>query len=136
VSAYRINVQRILLAAAIAVMPAIAVAQAKSDVPIMLGGNSDEDACASAGVVAGLNRRGDGFLSVRNGPGGHYAETDRVYNGRQVHICANKGTWMAVIYGGDGRDCGVSSPWPKQLAYTGPCKYGWVSSRFISVTAG
>jgi hypothetical protein len=126
-----------LLAAVIAVMPAIAVAQAKIDVPIMLGGNSDEDACASAGVVAGLSPQGDGFLSVRSGPGGKCAEMDRVYNGNQVHICAINGIWTAVVYGGGGgRDCGVGSPWPKRKAYTGPCKYGWVSSRYISVTAG
>jgi hypothetical protein len=125
-----------LLAAAIVVTPAIAIAQVKIDVPIMLGGNSDEDACASAGVVAGLSQRGDGFLSVRSGPGGKYAEMDRVHNGNQVHICASNGRWTAVVYGDDGRDCGVGSPWPKRKAYTGPCKYGWVSSRYISVTAG
>jgi hypothetical protein len=126
----------ILLAAAIAGTPAIAVAQAKIDVPIMLGGNSDEDACASAGVVAGLSPRGDGFLSVRSGPGGKYTEMDRVYNSNPVSICVSNGRWTAVVYGGDGRDCGVGSPWPKRKAYTGPCKYGWVSSRYISVTAG
>jgi hypothetical protein len=107
VSLCKTGATRVLLAAVIAVMPAIAVAQAKIDVPIMLGGNSDEDACASAGVVAGLSPQGDGFLSVRSGPGGKYAGMDRVYNGNQVHICAINGIWTAVVYGGGGRDCGV-----------------------------
>jgi hypothetical protein len=125
----------ILLAVVIAAMPTIALAQAKIDVPIMLGGDDSYDACPSAGVISGLNPRGDGFLSVRSGPGSNYAEMDRVYNGNAVHICDSRGGWMAVVYG-DGRNCGVGSPWPKRLAYTGPCKYGWVSSRYVTVTAG
>jgi hypothetical protein len=60
---------------------------------------------------------------------------DRLYNGNAVHICSTRGSWTAVVHG-DGRDCGVSSPWPKRLAYTGPCKYGWISSRYVTVTAG
>jgi hypothetical protein len=125
---------KILLAVMIAATPAIALARA-SNVPIMLGGNDDYDACGSAGVISGLSPRGDGFLSVRSGPGVNYAEMDRLYNGNAVQICDRRGGWMAVVYGG-GRDCGVSSPWPKRLAYTGPCKYGWVASRYVTVTAG
>jgi hypothetical protein len=126
---------KILLAIATATMPAIALARAKIDVPIMLGGNDDLDACPSAGVISGLNPRGDGFLSVRSAPGVSYTEMDRLYNGNAVHICSARGGWTGIVYGGD-RDCGVGSPWPKRLAYTGPCKYGWVSSRYVTVTAG
>jgi hypothetical protein len=43
---------------------------------------------------------------------------------------------MAIVYGGDGGKCGVSRAQPRRLAYTGPCKYGWVSARYVSVTAG
>ena len=127
---------KILLALAIAAGPSIATAQSRIDVPIMLGGNGDEDACPSAGIIVGLNPRGDDFLSVRSGPGRLYAEKDRIHGGNAVHICDSRGGWMAVVYGGDGRGCGVSSPWPKRMAYTGPCKFGWVSSRYVRVTAG
>jgi hypothetical protein len=127
---------KICLAAALAAAPAIAVAQIKIDVPIMLGGNDSYDACSGAGVVSGLSPRGDGFLSVRSGPRRNYAELDRIYGGNAVHICGSRGAWTAIVYSGDGRDCGVGSPWPKRLAYTGPCKYGWVSSRYVAVTAG
>jgi hypothetical protein len=126
---------RLFLAAVSTVAPAIAFAQVKIDVPIMLGGN-DEDACPSGGVVSGLNPRGDGFLSVRSGPGGNYAEMDRLYNGDDVHICGGNGAWRAVIYGGDAAKCRVNRTWPKRLAYTGPCKYGWVSARYITQTSG
>ena len=123
----------ILLAVVIAAIPTVALAQPVS-VPIMLGGNDKFDACPSAGMVSGLDPRGDGFLSVRGGPGRGYAEIDRAYNGNTLQICEQRGGWMAVVYGGE--RCGVSSPWPKRLAYTGPCKYGWVSSRYVTVTAG
>jgi hypothetical protein len=124
----------ILLAVVIAAIPSVAFAQPKISVPIMLGGNDDYDACPSAGIVSGLDPRGDGFLSVRGGPGRGYPEIDRVYNDNAVQICERRGGWMAVVYGG--ARCGVSSPWPKRRAYTGPCKFGWVSSRYVTVTAG
>jgi hypothetical protein len=118
------------------VASAPALAQVKIDVPVMIGGSADHDACPSSGVIVGLNPRGDGFLSVRSGPGSSYAEMDRLYNGNQVQICDDSGSWMAVVYGGDGGQCGVSRALPRRLAYTGPCKYGWISSRYVSVTAG
>ena len=111
-------------------------AQVRMDVPVMIGGSADHDACPSEGMIVGLNPRGDGFLSVRSGPTGAYAEIDRLYNGNPVHICGDSGSWMAVVYGGDGGKCGVSRALARRLAYTGPCKYGWVSSHYVSVTAG
>jgi hypothetical protein len=111
-------------------------AQVRIDVPVMIGGSADQDACPSSGVITGLNPRGDGFLSVRSGPAGSYAEMDRLYNGNPVQICSDSGSWMAIVYGGDGGQCGVSRALPRRLAYTGPCRYGWVSARYVSVTAG
>jgi hypothetical protein len=141
VTARKTMVQAILLAAAIAAMPSIAVAQAKIDVPLVLGGSEDVDACEGGGVIVGLNPRGDGFLSVRSGPAGNYSELDRLYNGNTVQICGYRGAWMAVIYPADGTpadgaNCGTGRPWPTRQAYTGPCKYGWVSSRYVKGIAG
>jgi hypothetical protein len=132
---------RLFLAAVTTVAPAIAFAQAKIDVPIVLGGSEDVDACEGGGVIVGLNPRGDGFLSVRSGPASNYSELDRLYNGNVVQICGYRGEWMAVIYpaGGtpaDGTNCGTGRPWPTRQAYTGPCKYGWVFSRYVKGIAG
>ncbi len=110
------------------------------DVPIIIGGNPMYDACGSTGAVAGLDPRGDGFLSVRTGPGGApFREFDRLQNGREVYICGDVGAWLAVIYpapGGDMIDCGVSTPWAKAEAYSGPCSYGWVHSKYVRPVAG
>jgi len=111
------------------------LAQVRIDVPVMIGGSPDQDACPGAGVIVRLDPRGDGFLSVRSGPASSYAEMDRLYNGNQVHICGGNGSWLAIVYGGDDRQCDVGRVWPQRLAYTGPCKYGWVFSRYVSVTA-
>jgi hypothetical protein len=135
------KLMNVTFAIAFAAAPCVAVAQAKIDVPIVLGGSSDEDACSGGGVIVGLDPRGDGFLSVRSGPGGSSAEMDRVYNGNVVYICGYRGAWMAVIYPADhspadGSNCGVVRPWPTRQAYTGPCKYGWVFSKYVKGIAG
>lgn len=114
-----------------------AAQQRKIDVPIVLGGDEVFDACGSTGVIVGLDPNGDGFLSVQSGPGGRpYREIDRLYNGNPVYICGKQGKWYSVVYPADGRDCGVSSPWPIKLPYTGPCRFGWIHSNYVRATAG
>jgi hypothetical protein len=114
-----------------------AEAQRRIDVPLMLGGDPDMDACQSVGQIVGLNPNGDGFLSVRSGPGGQpYREIDRLYNGNQVHVCGERGPWLMIVYPFGGRDCGVASPWPAREAYTGPCRHGWVHQRYVRIVTG
>jgi hypothetical protein len=131
----------VMLAVALAAAPGLVAAQARNDVPIMLGGTADEDACSGGGVIVGLDPRGDGFLSVRGGPGGNYAELDRLHNGNIVYICGARGAWYPIIYpadhsAADGTNCGVATPWPTRQAYTGPCKFGWVFSKYVKGIAG
>jgi hypothetical protein len=107
------------------------------DAPIIIGGEQGSDACGSSGEIIGLDPNGDGFLSVRSGPGGsQFKEIDRLYNGNKVYICANNGPWLGAIYN-DRRDldqsCGVSKPWQTRQPYTGPCRYGWVHSKYVRV---
>lgn len=111
--------------------------RAKIDVPVIIGGESDFDACGGSGIIVGLDPKGDGFLSVQSGPGGRpYREIDRLYNGNQVYICGERGKWLAIVYPANGRDCGVGTPWPVRLPYTGPCRYGWVHSNYVRLIAG
>jgi hypothetical protein len=106
------------------------------DVAVMIGGEGDLDACSSTGEVIGLDPSGDGFLSVRSGPGGRpYREIDRLFNGNEVYLCGSHGPWYSIVYHQSRkphRSCGVSTtPSPKRRAYSGPCQYGWVHSRYI-----
>ena len=107
------------------------------DVPVMITAD-DHDACAN-GEIIGLDPKGDGFLSVRSGPGGQpFREIDRLYNGNQIYICGFKGKWYGVVYTaqrGIGEQCGVSKPWTTSQPYTGPCRYGWVHRDYVKVIA-
>jgi len=105
-------------------------------VPIMIGGNTEIDACSSYAEVAGLNPKGDGFLAVRSGPGSNYPLLEKLHNGDRVFVCVTKGDWMGVVYPAQGQDCNVSEVWPKKKAYSGPCKSGWVFSKWIQMLAG
>ena len=107
----------------------------RPDAPIIIGGDESADACASSGDIIGLDPQGDGFLSVRSGPGGPpFREIDRLFNGNEVYVCASGGPWLAAVYS-DKRDldprCGVSKPWRTRQPYTGPCRYGWIHSRYV-----
>lgn len=125
----------------IAALPISALAQSrqgKIDVPVMAGSEPDMDACPSTGSIVGLDPRGDGFLSVRSGPGGaRYREIDRLYNGMHVYICDQQGPWLGVVYSRNNSIlCNVSSSWTRRQPYTGPCNYGWIHSKFVGDLAG
>jgi hypothetical protein len=123
----------VLLVVGLAAAPAFA--QTRPSVPVMVGGDADLDACATLSEIVGLNPRGDGFLSVRSGPGTRHAELDRLTNGARVYSCAEQGEWIGIIYPFS-RRCGVATPWPVERAYEGPCRSGWVHRRFVRGIAG
>ena len=64
-------------------------------VPIIVGGD-EFDACSSAGTVEGLNPHGDGFLTVKAGPGVNFERIDKLNNGMHVYICDERGDWFTV----------------------------------------
>ena len=109
------------------------------NMPIVIGGDKELDACGGTGEVIGLDSKGDGFLSVQSGPDRSYREIDRLFNGNKIYICDQRGLWYAIIYSESReltRECGVSRPWQTRQAYTGPCKYGWVPVHYIRTTSG
>ena len=107
------------------------------DVPVMAGGDATADACPATGEVVGLDPNGDGFLSVRSGPGGRpFVEADRVFNGQRLSVCEARGAWLGVVYDPRGADCGLGTPRSVRQPYTGPCHVGWVSSRYVTMLAG
>lgn len=114
---------------------------ARIDVFVMAGGQPSLDACPGVGEVSGLNPRGDGFLSVRSGPGGSsFREIDRLYNGQRAYVCDQRGPWLGVVYEtqaqGGVSGCGVMTPWGLRQPYTGPCRYGWIHSNYLRPIGG
>ncbi|WP_193315863.1 integron, partial [Poseidonibacter ostreae] len=96
---------------------------AEKSVPVMVGGDSDFDACGGTGIIKGLKVNGDGFLAVRKGPDSKYKMIDKLYNGNNVWLCDTKGKWEGVVYG---KNCGVGGTIPKRQKYSGQCKSGWI----------
>ncbi len=125
----------LIAALALACLPAATMAQDAS-VPVIAGQIHGYDACGSVGVVRGLDPRGDGFLAVRAGPGSNYAKLDEVYADQLLNVCDDRGKWLGVVYSHETEDCGVSTPWPRPAAYTGPCRSGWVYRTYVKDFAG
>jgi hypothetical protein len=127
------------LTALILVMAAPRAGAGEASLPVLVGGNARFDACMTVAEITGLDPNGDGFLSVRSGPGGRpYSEIDRVYNRDQVWICdRGHSPWYAVVYDRTGRlNCGVGSVRPVRGPYRGPCRSGWIHSRYVRDIAG
>jgi hypothetical protein len=115
---------------------AIGAGRDRPHVPVVIQGDLQIDPCSN-GVVVGLNPHGDGFLSVRSGPGTRYRELGRLYNGQQVYICAERGAWLGIVFERPWRTgCNVTTPWPETQPYTGPCRSGWVHRRWVKLWAG
>lgn len=129
-----------LSASAMVWAPVPAHAQARIDVPIVIGGGDGQMAQCGSGQIVGLDPRGDGFLSVLSSPGGRgYREIDRLYNGQEVFMCGQQGPWVGVVYRGARpapSDCNVTRAWAVRQPYTGPCAYGWVHQRYVRLIAG
>jgi len=125
----------LIAALALACLPAATLAQDAS-VPVIAGQIHGYDACGLVGVVRGLDPRGDGFLAVRAGPGSTYAKVDEVYADQLLNVCDDRGKWLGVVYSHESEDCGVSTPWPRPAAYTGPCRSGWVYRTYVKDFAG
>ena len=113
-----------------------AVAQPR---PVRIGMDGLADACTGVGRVVGLNPRGQNYLSVRAAPRTSAAERDRLRFGQNLHICDRSadGRWLGVVYTRNPRqNCNVATPVSSPRPYPGPCRSGWVSSRYVADIAG
>lgn len=109
--------------------------------PVTLTANSQRGPCPNAGQVHGVDQRRDNYLSVRAGPGVRERELDRLRNGTMVLICdrAANGAWLGVVYSRladiDTGDCLIAQTQSGRWPYRGLCRSGWVSARYLRVTA-
>lgn len=83
-------------------------------------------------MITGL--AGKGGLAVRNGPSTAAKRIDSLPNGRSVVMCdwSVNGDWVGVVYANaDDVDCGLSKYIAIAQPYSGACRSGWVSSKFV-----
>jgi hypothetical protein len=86
------------------------------DVPFSDNGGDGQAAWCATSIVTGLDPDGDGFLSVRAGPGTQYRKLDELRDGDQVSTCDSRGPWVAIVYGPSKRRGWVHGRWLKYLA--------------------
>lgn len=99
---------------------------------------SELDPCSN-GVVRGLKKGGDGFLSLRSAPSAKAPELARLREGEALYVCGSRDGWLAVIrQRRAGDDCGTqpSTSAPRARTYRGPCASGWVAERWVEMIAG
>ena len=108
--------------------------------PVKVGSDGPQmDACGIYAEVGNFDPSGEDYLSVRDAPDASTKERDRLAEGKGVSICASANGWSGIVYAGEGQDlaeCGVGSPVASEQNYTGPCRSGWVSSRYLRQIAG
>jgi uncharacterized protein YraI len=68
--------------------------------------------------------KGNGFLAVRTGPGGKYAQVGELYLGDEVAVWNRRGNWYEV-------QC-MSGTCNNPL-WGQPSPHGWVSGRYLAV---
>jgi hypothetical protein len=113
-----------------------AQAPAPGVVPVTVGGDQSRAGCPKSGLISGL--KGSGGLSVRSAPGATSARVDKLGNGKRVFMCdwSSDGAWVGVVYpGAAGVDCGVSKMIGRAEPYSGACRSGWVSSKYVKPKA-
>ena len=97
--------------------------------------------------ITGLKKGGDGFVSVRAAPSVKADDLDRLTQDTFVIVALARdwdaADFVGVIYSPNGQAesplmerCGLPEAPPYfDGLYTGPCKSGWVSKRFVKVLA-
>jgi hypothetical protein len=115
---------------------ASSVVSASDSRPVIIGSEEGLDACMGFAEVVGAK---SGLASVRSGPGMGYREIDRLKVGQFAYVCGGTSGWISVVYGKPAQmksGCGVTSPVPRPVPYSGVCKSGWVRATWINVLAG
>jgi len=108
-----------------------AVASVELDVPIFERGGDGQAANCASSRVSGLKSDGDGYLSVRSGPGTQYRKIDELRNGDLVFVFEVNGDWAGVVYKTSSVRC--SSTDTRQV----PFKHrGWVHQNWLKDVAG
>ncbi|MHA3977832.1 SH3 domain-containing protein [Halovulum sp. GXIMD14794] len=105
-----------ITALTLAVLTAAPAISQQLDVPITIPpGDGQAGDCATS-TVSGLDPNGDGFLSVRSGPGTEFRKMDELHNGDVVATCQKSGPWHGVLYDGRNRRGWVHGNWLTDLA--------------------
>ncbi len=104
---------------------------------VLVGGDSELDACGTRIQVMGLKPVKGNFLALREGPGVKYPIVAKLANGTDLWLCDDKmAKWVAVVVVEEDMDCGLSTPIADRTPYSGLCLSGWVHRDYLELIAG
>jgi len=108
--------------------------------PIKIGGDGPEmDACGTYAQVVDFDASGEDIPYVHDAPSAATKARDKLSSGQGVKVCETQNDFSGIVYAGENQsnaDCNTDSPLAAEQNYTGPCRSGWVDSRFLQMTAG
>ena len=107
-------------------------------VPVKYGGDENVDACMSYGKVDKIGNDQNEFLAVKDAPDLKAVRSDKLLLGQKLWVCGESkdGKWLGIVYPTNEKmDCGVTSPIADEKIYSGPCKSGWVSKKYVTILA-
>ena len=123
-------------AAALLALTVPASAQRAEQVPQIGLDGADLDACGGIGALTHF----EPDLPVREQPDAYAREKDRLPIRTLVWLCEAVGDFQGIVYAkGEFQkldDCRVSSPVAAPQPYGGPCAFGWVTARNLTLVAG
>lgn len=108
-----------------------AVASVDLDVSIFERGSDGQAASCASSRVSGLKSGGDGYLSVRSGPGTQYRKIDELRNGDLVFVFEVNGDWAGVVYKTSSVTCSSTETRPVPFE-----RRGWVHQNWLEDVAG
>ena len=103
---------------------------ASVDRNVMVGGETDMDACGGYGIVLATTT----LISFKSGQ----MAFDKVDINTNVSSCdsSEDGEYVGIVFGKKGQNCGVGTPVKTRQEYKGPCKRGWIKKGFFELLAG
>lgn len=108
----------------------------RNQIPMIGLDGPQMDACGGIGAITHYELD----LPVRERPDNYAREKDRLPIRTLVWLCEAVGDYQGVVYAsGEFQklgDCKVSSPVAEPKPYAGPCAFGWVTARNLSLVAG
>ena len=105
------------------------------EVNVLIGGDSDLDACGLIASVEGLQPVPGNFLNVRSGPSQSYPIVGQLIEGAEFIQCDRSADadWLGIVVPTGGGDCGLGEPITDRGPYEGSCLSGWVHRSFTTL---
>jgi hypothetical protein len=111
---------------------AAAAKSGQPTVPVKIPKTIEDSSCVLGEVKVAT------FVSVRTAPKATGKELERLNSGEKVWVCdsSRPGQFTGVVYGGADFTTCIPDDVKKAYSYVGPCKSGWIATKYLAIIAG